>query len=315
MHANLQGIVADDSSFVTNAIVDGEYTPQNGSFKIAELPSVYTVVTMRVRLKAVGTDLSNGTVSVDLYQGEPRDGTKIAEIDFPADIPGGRAALVAGTWYDLTKAVVINLITDPSDVWTHVRMSRGTGLSDLVSRMSWLVLDVTFPFGSGETPTFKNYVNSLTKITNVSVRAVGTTGTSRYCYRVVPCDSDGVCGPASDEVVVTDGNASLDATDHICLSWLDDVGATSYKVYRTCAPSGLGLGLLATVLPNLGDCGTGGGGGGDTGYKDDGTDCVTDCAELFDLDDLEGCQGVTTVSIGSKETPTTVTYPAKESPT
>ncbi|KKM74014.1 hypothetical protein LCGC14_1404690, partial [marine sediment metagenome] len=166
----------------------------------------------------------------------------------------------------------VGSITDRKDIWALITMAADDpGAAD--TRVSWLAFEVTFPIGLPETPTFKNYVNSLTKITNISIRTVGTAGTSRYCYRVVPCDSDGVCGPASDEIVIETGNAVLDATDHICLSWLDVTGVTNYKVYRTCAPSGYGLGLLATVLPNLGDCGTGGGGGGDTGYKDDGSDC------------------------------------------
>jgi len=76
IHTNLQGIVANDLSYVTNAIVDGAFTPQIGSFRVAGLPNVFSVAIMRTRLKAVGTDLSNGSVSVDLYQGEPTGGTR-----------------------------------------------------------------------------------------------------------------------------------------------------------------------------------------------------------------------------------------------
>ncbi len=285
LYPDIRGIVADDFSYIGNPTVRGVSDPDTISFKIDDLPLDFTSVTINVRLQANGTDLSNGTVSVDMYQGPPRD-TVISEIDFPADISG---SYVAGQWYELTKVVNVALITDRKDVWMHIRMLRGTGLSDALFRMSWLALEVGAPYQLAETPGFKNYGNSLTSIPEPTVVQKGTKGTTRYKFRVVPCDADG-CFGASEEVGITDGNDTLDATDHICISWLDIEDATSYDVYRTVSdgtPSSTGL-IATGVLPNLGDCGTGGGGGGDTGFKDEGDDGGEEFDESL-------CQGVDTV--------------------
>ncbi len=295
LYPDIRGIVADDFSYIGNPIVRGVSDPDTISFKIDDLPLDFTSVTVNVRLQANGTDLSNGTVSVDMYQGPPRD-TVISEIDFPADISG---AYVAGQWYELTKVVNVALITDRKDVWMHVRMLRGTGLSDAMFRMSWLALEVGAPYSLVETPGFKNYANSLQKIVVASAIQKGTTGTTKWRYRIVPCDADGCAvGSASDEFGVDDGNDDLDETDHICISWLDIEDATSYDVYRTLSdgtPSSTGL-IATGVVPDLGDCGTGGGGGGDTGFKDTG---IAGGAEF----DESLCQGVSSISYPAKETP------------
>ncbi len=306
IHLFLAGLVADDLQYVTNEIVDGVFSPEQTNFQFERLPSGITALTLKLRFYNPGTAFDVGAGnnnSVQLFQGEPTDGTGLEVVKFPDDVSGWNAITVnvaVKTWFTITKTIDISNITDLDNIWIHCRFLRGNPTLSRC-RMSWATLLATFPFGRGETPTSKNYVNTLSKLGVVSVRQEGTKGTSTYCYRVVPCDSDGVCGGAADEVKVTDGNATLDSTDHISLSWLDITGAANYKVYRTCSPSGLGLGLLATVLPNLGAGGSGGGGGGDTGYKDDGTQCITDCAELFS-ESL--CQEVTTVTYGSKETPT-----------
>lgn len=320
LHTNLQGLVPKDITYLTNrfALVgSGSDNPVRQAFKIDTFPDNFTAITLKYRTR---TNTSTGCRSgwrIRLWQGKPMDGTVLFDWDINDAWTDG---LIPNTWLDSIKVITPSLVTDPSDVWILLQTDGAVdeGFEGCVpvfrNDISWLVLDVKSPYQPGETPTSKNYVSSLAKILNVSIRTVGTAGTSRYCYRVIPCNSSGVCGPPSDEIVIETGNASLDATDHICLSWLDVADVTNYKIYRTCAPSGLGLGLLATVLPDLGDCGTGGGGTGDTGYKDIGVDCVTDCDETFNPEDFEGCEDETTVTIGAKETPTTVTFPSKETP-
>ena len=301
LHPNLQGIVANDASFVTNEFLDNGNI-RGTMFKVDDLPDGFSAVVLKARWKFVNCTQAFARTSnfeISLHQGNIVH-SPLVELDLSGQIAS--LGFSCDVWNDLELSVSSALITDRKDLYIRVYMDRVTGGSFTNQRVSWLVLESSFPFGSAETPAFKSYVNDLTKILNISARQEGTTGSTRYCYRVVPCDASGVCGPSSDEVVVTDGNATLDATNHICISWLDDVGATNYKVYRTCGPSNLGIGLLDTVIPGQGDCG-GGGGGGQTGYKDNGSACITDCDDKFDLDALEGCQGVTTVTYPAKETP------------
>ncbi len=313
LHLNVQGIVANDLDFVTNVTLvvsnpiaedaDGKLL-----FKIDNIPAAnISAIKLKFRWKTSSTGMDNFHVNV--YQGKP-DNIKFENFWFEGSITAPTAftplvlwerpvSFAADTWIDTELTITPASITDPDDIWVLIQME--TEFSDPVVRLSFMVLEITYPYALGETPTFKNYsVGGLGKIKNLSIIQNGTTGSTKYCYRVVPCTSAG-CGPPSDEFSIANGNASLDATDHICITWLDVDNATSYKIYRTCGPAGLGL--LGTVLTDLGDCGSGGSGGGDTGFKDDGSDCVTDCDEVFNPEDFEPCEGKTTVTYGSKETP------------
>ncbi len=320
IHLFLNGLVANDLSYITNEVVNiinSGVDEANILFKFDNIPTAL-ISSLKFKFRWLSKKDSVSDLYISVWQGRPRDvfhnvfwveGVETLPTEFTRLAAFQETADVAiNTWFDTEVTISPAAITDSDDIWVIIETtsSRGIG-SPSVRQVSFMVLEVTGSFSTVDTPTFKNYVNDLTRILNLSVVQKGTKGTSTYCYVVVPCDSSGVCGPPSDEVSITDGNATLDATDHICISWLD-TGATNYRVYRTCSPSGLGLGLLATVLPNLGDCGTGGGGGGDTGYKDDGTKCITDCDDVFNPDDFEGCEGKTTVTIGAKETPTVVSY-------
>ncbi len=323
LHLNVQGLVANDLSYITTRITAA--IPLGSDelmilFKLDNIPAAgISALKLKWKWRTAAELFTGNEFFIVVHQGRPDnisngdnggalywvEGVETAPTTF-SNIAEWQspATSTLNTWIDLELTVNPALITDPDDLWISIETNNS---SSRIIDISWMVLAITYPYARAETPTFKNYVNDLTKITNVSARQEGTKGTTKYCYRIVPCDASGVCGPASDEVVVTDGNATLDATNHICLTWEDDVGATNYKVYRTCGPSNLGIGLLETVLSNAGDCGDGTG-GGFSGYKDDGLDCITDCDDKFDEDDLEGCQGVSSLSIGAKETPTTVIF-------
>ncbi len=333
LHLNVQGTVTNDSSYITNkfaTLVVGDAGTGIILLKLDNIPDPAAITSMKLKFRwDADEEIFDGDdFFVVVFQGRPNntvksnlgnvgaqywfEGVETADPTAFTRLGQVHGLGAANTFFDEELAITLASITDPDDLWVSIEAD--SDFDNPIIRIFWMVFEITYPYALAETPTFKNYVNDLTKITNVSARQVGTVGTTKYCYRIVPCDAAGVCGPASDEVTVTDGNATLDATNHICLTWEDDVGATNYKVYRTCGPSNLGIGLLETVLPDLNDCGSGAGGSGFTGYKDDGLDCITDCDDKFDEDALEGCQGVTTVTIGAKETPTTVTYPAKETP-
>ncbi len=322
IHLFLQGLVANDSSYVTNEFDMVGGTPDSGHvlFGLDNFPVVgLTATKLKFRWHTEKQLFANDNFWVVVYQGKPNnvnsenasvgeegqywfEGAKATPTTFSVLAAFRAQATAADTWTDTELTINPALITDADDLWVTVEADGDAGSGK--HKVSWMVLEITYPYALGETPTYKNYVNDLARFL-VSVRQEGTKGSSKYCYRVVPFDSDGVDGPSSDEVFITDGNATLDATDHICLSWDDVTDASGYKVYRTCAPSGYGLGLLASIATNVGDCG-GGGGGGVSGYKDDGSDCPNegDCDDdPFSLDDLEGCQGETTVTYPSAETP------------
>ncbi|KKK90055.1 hypothetical protein LCGC14_2726930 [marine sediment metagenome] len=302
LHANVGGLGTEsgDLSYVT-----GKLTPTSigeSIFRIDTPPLGFSSPIMKIRWLVTAGDESDQDFRVTVIEGILFGGVLLNQTQIGQwTQPSGSyidLGIELNTWYIQVIPFVLGLVTARDSLWVNVSMIGSTAAN---IRVSWVALQASFAYSSGETPTAKNYANGLTPITPPpSVRAEGTTGSTSYCYRVVPCNAKG-CGPASEEIVVTDGNALLDATNHICLAWADVTGATSYKVYRTCGPSNLGLGLLATVLPDAGDCG--GGGSGVSGYKDNGTACVTDCDELFNPGDFVGCQGVSTITYPSKETP------------
>ena len=315
LHANLRGVVANDVTYITNAFLpDATQNPGN-VFKVDALPDGFSNVVLRARWKWSARQTAEH-FTIGLYQGKPTlatggvcsDGIDacIVEIDWSSGSSFGDFGYVLGTWNDLVLPVDESLITDRTDLWIYVNMSRhpNQGVPDAdraVEQLSWLVLQCDFPFSSvGEAPAEITKVNGLEKASPV-LSNVGASGFFRYCYRVVPIGPGG--SGLSDEVSIENSPVALDSTDKICLTWDDVEGATSYKVYRTCAPTGIGIGLIATVLPDLGDCGGGGGSGGNTGMEDDGTVCPNagDCTDTRFSEAL--CQGVTTITYPAKETP------------
>ena len=319
LETNLQGLVPDDVNYVTNQFLANVTQNPGNVFKVASLPDGFSNVILKARWQwAARLDPDNFTIA--LYQGKPftatggacSDGVDacIVEKDWSGSPTFTDLGYTLGAWNSLVLPIDESKITDRTDLWVWVAMDRhpDQGVANpnrAVEYLSWLVLEASFPISSvGEAPTHIDNTNGLSAPA-VVLSNLGDDGFFRYCYRVVPVGPDGN-GP-SVEVSIENSPASLDSTDKICLTWNDITGATSYKVYRTCAPTGLGLGLIATVLPDLGACGGSGGGSGlgITGMEDDGSKCVTDCDEQFSE---ALCQGETTVTIGSKEAPTSVTF-------
>ena len=294
LHVFLRGVLSNDFSYITNIV--GRVSGQPAGhvhFRVKSLPTTLTGITLKARAQTTegsgGPTADNRLFTITLWQGDPSSGdeVRIHRWKIPDRDDGDRPA--NDTFFDISQVVatadLLN-ITKVSDLWLDVGMEHAVGFT--VERLYWLALQVTSKYSLVDTPSFKNYANSLIPITVASAIQKGTTGSAKWRYRIVPCDSDGVCSPstASEEFGVDDGNEDLDVTDHICLSWLDVADVTNYKVYRTKSggtPSSLGL--IATVLPDLGDCG-GGGGGGDTGVKDEGDD-----ADESDQFDESLCQG------------------------
>jgi len=100
---------------------------------------------------------------------------------------------------------------------------------------------------------------ALTTPTNVIVTPKGTTGTTRYSYRVSAFNNTGET-LASVSVTTTTGNATLDTNNYNEVKWDAVPNAVGYNVYgrKISADNGIGETKLATVTTNL--------------YNDKGTD-------------------------------------------
>lgn len=86
---------------------------------------------------------------------------------------------------------------------------------------------------------------AITTPTNLTVNEQGTAGTTTYSYRVSAFNDAGET-LATSSVSITDGNATLSATNFNRLDWDDVSGATGYNIYGREA-TGNGETFLDTV--------------------------------------------------------------------
>lgn len=86
---------------------------------------------------------------------------------------------------------------------------------------------------------------ALSTPTNLSVNATGTTGSEDYSYRITAFNDAGET-LACTAVSISDGNATLSATNYNALDWDNVTGAEGYNVYGRTA-DGLGETYLTTV--------------------------------------------------------------------
>lgn len=100
---------------------------------------------------------------------------------------------------------------------------------------------------------------ALTTPTGLALSTAGTAGTTTYSYRVSAFNATGET-LACTNVTIATGNAILDATNYVKLSWTAVSGATGYNVWGN-KTTGLGETYLATVYAAGADA-----------YKDQGQD-------------------------------------------
>lgn len=100
---------------------------------------------------------------------------------------------------------------------------------------------------SGGVPVATTYT-ALATPSNLSVTQNGTTGSTKYSYRVSAFNANGET-LACVSVSITNGNATLTSTDKITLTWNAVASATGYVVYgrRPAVINGIGETKLATV--------------------------------------------------------------------
>ena len=135
---------------------------------------------------------------------------------------------------------------DGSDVVSNIDTGFTSG-----KRTSFVqALDKLFIFNDtdGEHYYDGSTVTSYTALTtpaNLTVTATGTTGSTDYSYRVTAFNDAGET-LAIAAVSISDGNATLSATNYNALDWDDVSGATGYNVYGRKS-DGLGETYLDTV--------------------------------------------------------------------
>lgn len=102
----------------------------------------------------------------------------------------------------------------------------------------------------GGVPTASTYT-ALTTPVNLAVTPAGTTGSTRYSYRVSAFNANGET-LACVSVAITNGNATLTTTDKNNLTWDAVTNATGYVIYgrKAAADNGIGETKLATVNTN-----------------------------------------------------------------
>lgn len=103
---------------------------------------------------------------------------------------------------------------------------------------------------SGGVPTASVF-SALTTPIGLAVTPAGTTGSTRYSYRVSAYNSTGET-LACVSVAITNGNATLSATNNNGLTWTAVGGASGYVVYgrKGTADNGIGETRLTQVTTN-----------------------------------------------------------------
>lgn len=95
--------------------------------------------------------------------------------------------------------------------------------------------------------TITTYSALITPV-GLGLATVGTAGTTTYSYRVSAFNATGE-SLACTNVTIATGNATLDATNYINLTWTATAGATGYNIWGRYS-TGLGETYMSTVYTN-----------------------------------------------------------------
>jgi hypothetical protein len=96
------------------------------------------------------------------------------------------------------------------------------------------VADESLRVAGSQVSTGSLTVGQLATPSAPTVQQQGTPGSTTWGYKVSALDEQGET-LASSETQITDGAATLNATDYNAISWSAVTGAASYKVYRSTA--------------------------------------------------------------------------------
>lgn len=134
--------------------------------------------------------------------------------------------------------------------WTDI----GTQTYNASARMNFVqARGFVFTFNGVDPLTYYNgsTITSYTALTtpaSLTVTPTGTTGSTAYSYRVSAFNDAGET-LACTSVAITNGNATLNATNYNALAWTAQVDAVGYNIWGRYA-TGLGETWMATVYTN-----------------------------------------------------------------
>lgn len=134
-----------------------------------------------------------------------------------------------------------------SGTWTQI----GSTTWNATARVNMLqARDLVFIFNGVDALSYYNgstitTYTALTTPVGLALATAGSAGSTTYSYRVSAFNATGET-LACTSVAITTGNAILDATNYINLSWTAVTNATGYNVWGNKA-TGLGETYLATV--------------------------------------------------------------------
>jgi len=205
------------------------------------------------------TEAKNILLSVDGIQ--PRQGTLNYGSSSGTRVVGGIGFYKSdGTNQFLRYALGVNNKlqkyngSTPTDIGTQT-YNASTRMNFVQARDKLFIFNGVDPLSYYDGSTITMYT-AITTPTNLALSTSGTAGTTTYSYRINAFNTVGET-LACTSVQITTGNATLDTTNYINVSWTAVSGASGYNVYGRKA-TGLGETFMSTVYV--------------TSYKDQGQD-------------------------------------------
>jgi len=191
------------------------------------------------------TDAKNILLSVDGL--EPRPGTTAYGGTQDSRIFGIFSYYKSDGTREFLRMSAGKLYKETSSTWTQI----GSTTWNTTARANFLqARDLVFIFNGVDALSYYDgstitTFTALTTPVGLSLLTAGSAGTTTYSYRVSAFNATGET-LACTNVTITTGNAILDATNFIKLTWTAVTGATGYNVWGNKS-TGLGETYLATV--------------------------------------------------------------------
>lgn len=144
----------------------------------------------------------------------------IGSSGYNAYVSGGKVAKIYEIATDYLQDDLFELkFIQSADVITIVHPDYAVKELQRAGHTSWSLVD----------PTFEP---AIAAPTNLAVTQNGTTGSTSYTYRVTAIQDETFIESKYAEDSISNGNATLDGTNNISLSWTAAAGAFRYNIYK-----------------------------------------------------------------------------------